>query len=303
MGARIAGSHGRPPLVGRGGPLWGAVLDLAAASAQAGSAVLLGALNASGRTVVRYPAPVRDHTERMLAAMGAPIEWSALESVLAGPCARLQPPAADGWKVPGDLSSAAFLAAAAAIVRGSEVQIDGVGLNPGRTGLLEILAHMGARLEVSAESLSVGEPVGRRVVGAAPICGVEVAGHLVPRAIDELPLVAVLGAVAQGVTHVRDAVELRVKESDRIAAMVAGLRAMGAHAEEAPDGYRVWGPSELHGARVSGRQDHRVVMALAVAALAAEGETRIQDAERIADSFPGFVETMTALGADMRLVQ
>ena len=299
MGADVRTAAGRPPVSGRGGQLAGVTVDLELASAQVGSALLLAGLNARGVTVVRYPAPVRDHTERMLAHMGVDVQWSALETRLAGPVRRLAAPHGGVMAVPGDVSAAAFLLAAAAAVPGSEVEVAGLGLNPGRTGALEVLARMGARVEVRLSATVAGEPVGRVTVGADQLRSVDVAGSLVPRLVDELPLVAVLGSRAVGRTSVRGASELRVKESDRVAAMVEGLRRMGATITSRPDGFDVDGPCELRGARVSGWQDHRVVMALAVAGLAAEGETVVEDAERVADSFPGFVEALVSLGGQV----
>lgn len=298
MGADIDGD--RPPLRGRGHrPLRAAEAVLAQASAQVGSAVLLAALNADGETRVRYPAPVRDHTERMLAAMGAPIAWDGASTRLAGPVARLHPldDGTGAYRVPDDVSAAAFLLCAAALVPGSAVRLPGVGVNPGRTGLLEILGAMGAPVDVGDLAARAGEPVATLAVAAAPLRAAAVSRAVVPRAIDELPLVAVLATQAAGRTVVAGAEELRVKECDRIAAIVDGLGRLGARIEARPDGFVVDGPTPLCGARVEGRGDHRIVMALAVAGLVASGTTTVTDAGRTADSYPGFAAALAALGA------
>jgi 3-phosphoshikimate 1-carboxyvinyltransferase len=303
MGALITADHdGRPPVRGQGGELHGTDIALTHASAQVGSAVLLAGLNAVGTTVVHYPMPVRDHTERMLADMGAPIAWTATTTRLDGPVSSLRPPGGGMLRIPGDLSGAAFLLGAAVITPGSSVRVDGVGVNPGRTGILDILGAMGAPPTVEPGPPAGAEPTATITAGPGAPRAIDVSGPLVPRAIDEIPLVAVLATAARGRTTVRDASELRVKESDRVDAIVDGLTRMGARIEARADGFVVDGPTPLHGAAVDGRGDHRIVMALAVAALAADAETRISDAGRVDDSFPGFVEVLAGLGADVRLV-
>lgn len=299
MGARIEAMAGRPPLSGRGGGLHGAEQVLRQASAQVGSAILLAALNAAGPTRVVYPAPVRDHTERMLAAMGAPLRWDGRSSLLQGPVATLVPPGDGRLQVPGDLSGAAFLLAAAALVPGSDILLRGVGLNPGRTGILDILEAMGAPVAVGGWRVAGGEPLGdlRIRFPEMGLRAVTVGGELVPRAIDELPLLAVLATQARGLTRLRDAAELRVKETDRLAVMAEALSRMGADIRQRPDGWEIQGPTPLRGAQLDGRGDHRVVMALAVAGLVAEGATDLLGAERVADSFPGFVARLRELGA------
>jgi 3-phosphoshikimate 1-carboxyvinyltransferase len=301
LGANIRATDGHPPIYGRGGPLLGSDIVLTQASAQVGSAVLLAGLNATGMTRLRYPAPVRDHTERLLAAMGAPLRWSGLVSRLDGPVGHLAPPDGGHLVVPEDFSAAAFLVAAANLLSGSWVQLLGVGVNEGRTGLLDVLALMGAPVTVSDWALAGNEPVAALTVYSTPLAGADVGGGLIPRAIDELPLVAVLATQAHGRTVVRDAADLRVKESDRIAALCDGLTRLGAHITALPDGFAVDGPTPLVGTMVSGHDDHRVVMALAVAGLVATGETVITDAQRLADSFPGFVGALRELGADVEV--
>jgi 3-phosphoshikimate 1-carboxyvinyltransferase len=214
--------------------------------------------------------------------------------------------------IPGDFSSAAFPLVAAAIVRRSNVTLRNVGLNPTRTGLLDLLLQTGG-LAAQAYDLGgsddegdeegVGEPVGELAVRSSELHGVEVRGDLVVRAIDEFPVFAVLATQAEGTTTVRDASELRVKESDRIATVAAELRKMGAKIEERPDGLVIHGPTRLRGAEVECHRDHRLAMALAVAGLVADGPTIVQGAEAIGDSFPGFVEIMRQLGADVQWQQ
>lgn len=303
MGARIRATEGRPPLTGEGGGLHGAEHALRLASAQVGSAILLAALNAEGATTVVYPAPVRDHTERLLAAMGAPVRWDGRVSRLDGPVAGLRPPADGRLTVPGDLSGAAFLLAAAALVPGSDIRLAGVGLNPGRTGILDILEAMGAPVAISGWRVEGGEPVGDLRLQVPPgggLVAATVRGDLVPRAIDELPLLAVLATQARGLTRLQGAAELRVKETDRLAVMAEALGRMGADIRLRDDGWEIQGPTPLRGgAHLDGQGDHRVVMALAVAGLVAEGRTVIDGAERVADSFPGFVTALQGLGASV----
>jgi 3-phosphoshikimate 1-carboxyvinyltransferase len=307
MGARVElGPDGRPPLTVRGGELQGIEYRLPVASAQVKSCVLLAGLRASGWTTVVEDVPTRDHTERLLEAMGARVERPTSEpwlgpslpgpvqvSVAAGPLDPLD------LGVPGDLSSAAPIVAAAALLPGSDVLVEGVGLNPGRTGFLRILERMGAGLEVVPASDGV-EPVGTLRVRHARLRGVTVTGPEVPAAVDELPLLGVLGTQAEGVTEVRGAAELRVKESDRIAGLVAGLRALGAAIEELPDGFVVEGPTRLRGGRCDARADHRLAMAFTVAGLVAEGPVEVVGMEFVGDSFPGFEEALRSLAGGGR---
>jgi 3-phosphoshikimate 1-carboxyvinyltransferase len=199
--------------------------------------------------------------------------------------------------VPGDTSSAAFPLVAAILVPGSTVTIEGVGVNPTRTGLLDVLRTMGAEIVVANEREQRGEPVADVTARASGLCGVEVSGATVVRMIDEFPVLAVAATQARGGTRVRDAAELRVKETDRIATIVAELGKMGAHIEPLPDGFVVTGPTPLRGAAVESHGDHRLAMALFVAGLVAEGDTVIDDIACAADSFPGFVATMRGIGA------
>jgi len=292
MGATVLGrDDGRlPPLTILGGNLHGIEYRLPVASAQVKSAILLAGLYADGPTVIYEPGPARDHTERMLAAMGASIEvQSSRFKVQSSKLSSLD------IVVPGDVSSAAYFIAAACLVPGSEVTIEGIGVNPTRTGFLDALREMGADIVVENQREASGEPVADIVVRAGDLIGIEVRGDRVPRMIDEFPILAVVATQAQGTTVVSEAAELRVKETDRIASVAVELRKLGACIEERPDGFVVEGPTRLVGAQVNSHGDHRLAMSLAIAGLAAEGETAIEGAECIADSFPGFEETLGTL--------
>jgi 3-phosphoshikimate 1-carboxyvinyltransferase len=292
MGATVLGRDGGhlPPLTILGGDLHGIEYRLPVASAQLKSAILLAGLNADGPTVIHEPGPARDHTERMLAAMGASIEvQSSKLKVQSSKLSSLD------ILVPGDISSAAYFIAAACLVPGSEVGIEGVGVNPTRTGFLDALREMEADIVVENQQKVSGEPVAEVVVRAGGLRGIEVRGGQVPRMIDEFPILAVVASQAEGTTVVGDAAELRVKETDRIANTAAELRKLGAHIEERPDGFVVEGPMRLVGAQVNSHGDHRLAMSLAIAGLVAEGETTIEGAECIADSFPGFEGILRAL--------
>jgi 3-phosphoshikimate 1-carboxyvinyltransferase len=278
--------------------------ELPVASAQVKSALLLSGLWADGPTYVREPLVSRDHTERMLSALGVP-----LRSV--GAMVELDPAAWSGVlpaftvHVPGDLSAAAFLVVAAQIVPGSRVDVRRVGQNPTRTGLLEILRDMGGALAIEARGDELGEPLGDLHAAAAALRGVRTGGEVVTRAIDEVPILCALAARASGRTEILDAAELRVKESDRIATMARVLAAFGVPVEERPDGLVVDGVPDrpLRAATVESRGDHRVAMTAAVLGLCADGPTRVVDAACIATSFPRFAGTLRALGAEVEVVQ
>lgn len=293
MGARIDGRQGGrlAPLAIRGTQLQPIAYQSPVASAQVKSAVLLAGLYCDGVTSVTEPLGSRDHSERMLAGFGARVEVDGLTAAVHGR------PRLVGQRVhvPGDISSAAFFLVAASIVPDSEVLIKGVGVNPTRTGILDILRAMGADITLQGERLAAGEPVADLLVRGAALRGAEVGGAVIPRAIDELPVVAVAALFATGTTLIRDAQELRVKESDRIAALTAELRKLGARVEERPDGMLIEGGRDLQGAAVDSHLDHRLAMSLAVAALAAGGEMSIAGAESIAVSFPGFTDRLSAL--------
>lgn len=294
MGARIdTAEGGLPPLHVHGGQaLVGIDYDLPVASAQVKSALLLAGLYANGVTTVREPHPTRDYTERMLAALGWPIEFSPGFARLSGGH-RLR--AAD-IAVPSDFSSAAFFLVAASIVPGSDLLLEGVGMNPRRTGLLRALRLMGADIAERNAREEGGEPVADLRVRHAPLHGIEVPEHLVPDMIDEFPALFAAATAASGVTVVRGAAELRVKESDRIAVMASGLRTMGARVDEAPDGAAIHGGASLGGADVQAHHDHRIAMSFVVAAQRADAPVRIHGCETVATSFPGFLQLATGCG-------
>ncbi len=268
------------------------------ASAQVKSALLRAGLYAGGPTRLHEAGPTRDHTERMLAAMGGEVRRPAAGALDGGveivPGGELQPLA---LRVPGDVSSAAFLLVGAALIPGSSILLEGVGVNDTRTGLLDALGSMGANLTFHDRRMAGAEPVGDLEVHASELRGVELSGGLVVRAIDELPILAVAATQAEGETIVRDAAELRVKETDRIATTVEELRRLDAQIDPRPDGFVVQGPVRLRGTRVKSHGDHRLAMALTIAGLLATGETIVEDTACIADSFPGFERTLVGLGA------
>ena len=302
MGADVTGrADGTlPPLAVRGGPLrGGARLEIPIASAQVKSALLLAGLAADGPTTVVEPARSRDHTERMLGVMGAEVAVDGATVTLTPPRGEL---AAIDVTVPGDISTAAAWIVAATLHPDAELVLAGVGVNPSRTGLLDILRTMGADIERLEDRTSGGEPVADLVVRSAQLHGVEVAGELVPRAIDELPLVALAGALAEGETVIRDAAELRVKESDRVATTTSLLRAFGVSIEERPDGMVVEGGARLLAARTGSSGDHRLAMLGAVAGLLSDGETLIEDATAVEVSYPEFWMELARLGATPAVV-
>ncbi len=266
-------------------------------SAQVKSAILLSGLYAHGATWFKEPTLSRDHTERMLHALGVPLRTvgTMIELDPAGWSGKM--PAFD-IEIPGDASAAAFLIVAAQIYPGSRVTVRGVGTNPTRTGLLEIARHMGAGLEIVPQGDQGGEPIAEITAWHQPMRAVPIGGELVPRAIDEIPIACALAARAVGTTTIRDAEELRVKESDRIATMAGVLRAFGITCEELPDGLVIEGrEGPLSPARIESKGDHRIAMTAAVLALGASGPSTISDCDCIATSFPRFVGTLRALGA------
>lgn len=293
MGARIASRDGRAPLTIRGRrPLAPIDYRLPVASAQVKSAVLLAALAAGGRSSVTEIGTTRDHTERMLEAMGVALERRGATISLDGP-QRLR---ALDIRVPGDLSSAAFFLLAGTVAGGpGGLRLRGVGVNPTRRGVIDVLRAMGARIAEEPLQPAGAEPVADLVVEPAALTGIEVDEALVPLAIDEFPVLFVAAALADGVTRFRGLGELRHKESDRIAAMVAGLKAIGVDAEETPDGAVIHGGRPA-GGTVESRGDHRVAMAFAMAGLRAAAPVTVLDTANVATSFPGFVDCCRRLG-------
>jgi 3-phosphoshikimate 1-carboxyvinyltransferase len=289
MGAQIRGSADdeHAPLVVEGARLQGVDHKLEVASAQVKTALLLAGLRAEGTTTVVEPAKSRDHTERLLHYLKVPIDVDGNRLIVKS--TNFQNAFVS---VPGDISSAAFLLVAAAILPGSDLTIEGVGLNPTRTGIIDLLRRFGAIVETNGTIERCGEPVGSVRVQAADRKALEVSGAQVVAAIDELPLVAVLGAVAEGTTVVRDAAELRVKESDRIESIVRGLEALGVATEGTPDGFVVHGNGTLAGGEVDSADDHRIAMAFAVAALAATAPSRITGWDAVAVSYPRFEQAL-----------
>ncbi len=293
LGATIDLAPGdRAPLVVTGGGLRATRYDLPFASAQVKSAVLLAALGADGDTVIGGELGGRDHTERLLWHFGVDLKVDGTLRLRGG-----QKLTAADLRVPGDPSSAAFWLAAATIVRGSSVQLHNVGINPTRMGFVRVLNRMGAKITVT-RSHSECEPVGTLVAEHADLRATTITADEVPALIDELPLIAVLATFAHGVTEVRGARELRVKESDRIEAIAVNLRALGAEVEVLDDGFRIAGPQPLHGGTIRSFGDHRIAMACAIAALGATAPTTIDDAACVAISYPGFFATLRYLTGD-----
>jgi len=299
MGAKVEGRTEKflPPIRMCGAKLRPIEWALPVASAQAKSAILLAGLFADGTTIVHEPAPSRDHTERMLQAFGAKVIVRDLTVAVVGP-AKLR---GTSLVVPNDPSSAAFFLYAAAAMPDAEVTALGISVNPTRTGYLEVLRQMGATVIVHNERTQAGEPVADVTVRGSKLRGVKIAGELIPRTIDELPVLAAIATIAEGTTIIRDAQELRVKESDRIAAMVNELRKLGAQVEELPDGMVIHGGGKLHGAEIESHGDHRIAMALAIAGLLAEGETIVNNANCVAISFPQFPQVLASLGAEVEM--
>jgi 3-phosphoshikimate 1-carboxyvinyltransferase len=289
LGAAIEGrDHGdRAPLAVRGRELEGGEIEITVASAQVKTALLLAGLRASGTTTVLSPRPTRDHTERMLRAAGAAVvgEGTSVSIERAG----LRPLQ---MRVPGDVSSAAFLVVASLIVPGSELTIEGVGLNPTRTALFDVLREMGARLELHVTGEESGEPVGTIHVAHSELQGTEVDPRAIPSLIDEIPVLAVAASHAQGTTTITGAEELRVKESDRLAAIARSLSSLGAAVEERPDGLAIRGGNPLSGGEVDSLGDHRIALAMAVAGLVASGPVRVLGWGCVETSFPEFLDVL-----------
>jgi 3-phosphoshikimate 1-carboxyvinyltransferase len=298
MGARIESTDGKAPLRVRGtGSLRPITYRLPVASAQVKSAILFAGLNAPGRTTVIENTQSRDHTERLFNGFGVPVTTgSDLSVTLNGP-ARFT---GGAITIPGDVSSAAYFVAAAMLLPESQLTIEGVGLNPTRAAFLSVLNSWGANVATTDIESERNEPYGtinvsRGITGSASEAKRTLDRFMIPSLIDELPLLAVVGSQIGGGIRIRDASELRLKESDRLATTAANLRAMGAEVEEFPDGLSVSGPTQLRGAQLDSHGDHRIAMAFSVAALLAKGESEISGAECVAISFPEFFPLLESL--------
>ena len=297
MGAKIQATDGHAPLSIEPASLKGIIYDMPVASGQVKSAVLLAGLFADSPTTVIEPGPSRDHTELILSAMGVEIT-KVDNAITVHPTSELKPL---DLTVPGDFSSAAFLIVAGLIVPDSDLTITGVNLNATRTGLLDVLTEMGGDITVTETGLEGGEPVGDIRIKTSELHGIEIGGDVVVRMIDEFPVLMVAALCSAGETLVRDAKELRVKETDRIAVMATELRKMGVDIEEREDGFKIVGQHSLTGATVDGHDDHRIAMSLTIAGLLAEGETLVMDAACAGDSFPGFAELLIDCGATLNI--
>lgn len=293
MGARIDGrANGQyTPLSIRGGGIQGVAYTSPVASAQVKSAVLLAGLQAGGATSVTEPEKSRDHTERMLRAFGCDVKTDGLTVTIEGG----QELQAAHVEVPGDISSAAFFLVAGAIMPNSKITLQKVGLNPTRTGILDVLKQMGASIAIENVQNEAFEPYGDITVETSSLKGVEIGGALIPRLIDEIPILALAATQAEGVTVIKDAAELKVKETNRIDTVVHELQKLGARAEATDDGMIIYGKARLQGVQVSSHGDHRIGMMLAVASCIAEGETNLQQAEAVAVSYPNFFEQLKEL--------
>lgn len=293
MGATIMGRENGnlAPLAIRGGLLQGIHYHSPVASAQIKSALLLAGLYANGWTEITEPHLSRNHTELMLKALGAEVQSEGNSVRIKGL------PLLTGQEVyvPGDISSAAYFLVAGLIVPEARITIPGVGLNPTRDGIIEVLRAMGANIKITETRETAGELSGTVTVETSSLQGVSLGGEIIPRLIDEIPVIAVAAAFANGVTEIRDAAELKVKESNRISTIVEGLRKLGAKVEELPDGLRIYGGQRLTGAICHSHHDHRIAMSLAVAGLCAQGETIIEDAQAIEISFPQFAQLLEQL--------
>ncbi|MDT3415389.1 3-phosphoshikimate 1-carboxyvinyltransferase [Brevibacillus aydinogluensis] len=293
MGAKIDGRKDGEytPLSIRGGGLQGISYQSPVASAQVKSAILLAGLQAKGVTSVTEPQLSRDHTERMLQAFGVKVVRDGLTVSVEGG----QTLTGRAIRVPGDISSAAFLIAAVMMVPGSSLLIENVGVNPSRTGIIDVVRAMGGRIELQNERIVNEEPVADLLVTHSELRGIEIGGEIIPRLIDEIPVIAVMATRANGRTVIRDAEELRVKETDRIATVASQLSKFGASVTPTPDGLIVEGATQLTGAAIDSMGDHRIGMAMAIAGLAAEGETVIENDAAINVSFPGFADLLARI--------
>lgn len=293
LGANIDGRNSGEytPISIRGGSLQGIQYELPVASAQVKSSILLAGLQAKGETTVIEPAKTRDHTERMIQHFGGKVKVEGPSVTVAG----VQELTAADVHVPGDISSAAFFLVAGAIVPNSEIVLKNVGLNPSRTGIVDVMQEMGADLHIINEDKDAFEPVGDMVIKTSSLRGITIEGEMIPRLIDEIPVIALLATQAEGVTIIKDAEELKVKETNRIDTVVHELTKLGARIEATADGMIIYGKSTLTGGTVSSHGDHRIGMMLAIAALICEDETKLIHADAISISYPNFFAHLNAL--------
>ena len=293
MGATIWGRGGGDflPMCIKGSEIKGITYKLPVASAQVKSAILFAGLYAKGRTSVEEITTSRDHTERMMVYFGINLMRKGSILIVEGG----EKPSAKEVEVPGDISAAAFFMVGASLIEGSEVVIKDVGINPTRTGIIDILRKMGASIEISNQREMGAEPAGDIRIKSALLKGIEIKGDVIPRCVDELPVICIAAAVAEGETVIKDASELRVKESDRIAVMAECLSRVGVEVETYPDGMRIKGGMGLKGTVCNSHGDHRIAMSMAIAGLITEGEMTIEDTECINTSFPEFEETLRKL--------
>lgn len=294
MGANILGRNGgsAAPLAIKGGYLEGIEYKTPVASAQVKSAIILAALHARGDTILTEPSPSRDHTERLLRAMGASVESLGTKITVKPMQGSLR---AVSVRVPGDISSAAFWLVAAVTHPNAEVTVEGVGANPTRIGIIKVLLQMGADLSMENLREEGGEPVADLVARSSDLVGTTIEGDIIPSLIDEVPILALAACFAKGDTIIRDAAELRVKESDRILTTSTELSKMGAQIEELPDGMIIHGTGGLRGAKVESHRDHRLAMTLGIAGTVASGETMVASAESVEVSYPGFWQDLSKL--------
>lgn len=293
LGADIDGRHGGEytPLSIRGGSLDGIVYNMPVASAQVKSAILLAGIQAEGKTTVNEPSKTRDHTERMIQHFGGQVEVDGLSITVQGD----QNLKGADIHVPGDISSAAFFLVAGAIVPNSEITLKNVGLNPTRTGIIDVLKDMGADLQIINEQTDAFEPVGDLVIKTSSLRGTTIEGDIIPRLIDEIPVIALLATQAEGITVIKDAEELKVKETNRIDTVVDELRNLGANIEATNDGMIIYGRKDLTGGVVNSHGDHRIGMMLAIASLICKESTVLENQEAISVSYPTFFEHLNSL--------
>lgn len=294
LGANISTTEGKPPIKIEPAALVGTAMNVGLPSAQVKSAIIYAGLYADGETIIQQSAPTRDHTERMLLAQGANIKTSVGEIRIMGG----NPLLPIHMTIPGDISSAAFPIVAGILCSGSKISIADVGLNDSRTGILDILAAMSAKVQIQEQPGDPVEPYGKLFIESSLLESTVLEGDLIVRAIDEMPLAALLATQANGQTIIRNAEELRVKETDRIASISTELNKLGARITPTPDGMIIEGTTPLTGTQVHGHGDHRIAMTLFIAGLIASGETRIEGFECVTDSFPGFLSVMKSIGAN-----